>query len=435
MSEAKTEPIDAWFNEAKFGMFLHWGIYALLGRGEQVLFREHLVPSEYFKLADQFTAPKFDAHEWAAIARDAGMNYMVLTSKHHDGFCLFESEVSDFTSTATAAKRDFIAEYVEGCRQAGLRVGIYYSLADWHWPVYFEGPEGHEDEFAEFIDYTHAQVRELCTNYGPIDFLWFDGQWPYSAAQWRAVELDDIIRSLQPQVLINDRLHGEKLTSLHPPDEYADHIEGYVDSSERTISATGTGRPWEVCEVMHRRWWGYSAGDRHWKSVPELMTIMAQAAGAGANFLLNVGPRGDGSFPEPAQQGLAALGEWTRQNGEAFYGSQGASRLFEFLTTGCMTQKGDTLYLWVLRWHGETLHFCGLKNDIHSARVLGRDDIEVSIRRDGENIYLDGLPQEPPNELCTVIALELDSEPEGLEWAKHPLWGDNAKTYADWART
>jgi len=312
-------------------------------------------------------------------------------------------------------------------------VGIYYSLADWSWPSYFLGPEGDAEGWAEFIDYTHTQVKELCSNYGQIDLLFFDGGWGYSAADWQSEKMDDMIRALQPEIMINNRLHGGG--HVKPVGDYSKRVEGYYDLAERgSHNRDVAGRPWEACDITQRRWWGYHAGEKHWKSVPELMYIIGEAVGNGGNFLLNVGPKGDGSFPEPVKQQLAALGEWTRRNGEALYGSQGANHLFEFLTGGFMTRKSNVLYLWILWWHGPQFHLCGLQNQVLSARILG-DNSEVTVRREGEQIYLEGLPEQPPDELCTVIALELDGEPQPLPWVEYRNWGSDTKIFYDWARS
>jgi len=426
------EELGAWFNEVRLGLFIHWGIYALLGRGEQVLFRERLTPSQYRKLADEFTAPAFDADEWAALAADAGMRYMVLTSKHHDGFCLFDSPGTDYCSVRTAAGRDLIAEYTEACRKAGLRVGIYYSLNDFNRPVMFDGESRDPAEFEDFIRYTHENIRTLCSNYGRIDVLWFDGMWPLSAEEWRSAEIDAIIRGLQPQVMINDRLHGRP--DVNPDSPFNDGRPGYFDTSERRITGSPIGRPWEGCDVMQHRWWGYQAHEAHHKSPAELIYLLGDLAGRGANFLPNVGPKGDGSFPDQTREQLAALGRFTRRNSEALYGTQGANHLFEFSTTGTMTQRHSTLYLWVQWWQGERLHLRGLENEVLGARVLG-EEIDVQVERDGEHIYLAGLPAEPPDPVCNVIALELDGEARAYDWAGQRLWGSDPTTHAQWARS
>lgn len=435
MSDAQTDPY-AWFTQAKFGMFLHWGLYSLLGRGEQVMFREHLVPREYRRLADRFTAPSFDAHEWARMARDAGMRYMVLTSKHHDGYCLFDSPGWDFCAPRTGPGRDLIAEYVEGCRAAGLRVGIYYSLQDWAFPVMFEGRESDPAEFERLIAKVHDDVRALCSNYGPIDLMWFDGRWPLHD-EWRPLEIDDIIRELQPQAMITgDRLHGAP--AQFPDSPYAQGTRpGYIGSSERRIAAPAVDVPWEVCDINQHRWWGYVKWDGHYKTPTELVYLLAESLGQGANLLLNFGPKGDGSFPDQALPQLAGLGRFCERNAEAIYGSTGANRLFEHLCFGDMTQKGNTLFLWIKYWQGTDFHFAGLLNEIERARVLGRDDIEVRVDRDGDQIWLRGLPELPPDPDCTVIALDLDGEPRVADWAPYRLHGNNPDPtiWARWARS
>ncbi len=194
-----------WFHEARFGIFVHWGLYSMLGRGEWVMFQERIPAREYAKLARRFKPAKFDADALAAVAVDAGAKYMVLTTRHHDGFCLFDSKVSDFTSVKSAAGRDFVAEYIHACRKAGLKVGLYYSLLDWRFPGYFE-PKKYPDSAAAMVQQLHDQVRELMTNYGKIDVLWYDGDWinhgcagiDDKAAFWRSRELNDMARQLQP---------------------------------------------------------------------------------------------------------------------------------------------------------------------------------------------------------------------------------------------
>ncbi len=434
MSDTQTDPY-AWFDEARFGMFLHWGIYSLLGLGEQVMFRGHLKPSEYFKLADEFTVPNFDGHEWARMARDAGMRYMVLTTKHHDGYCLFDSPNWEFDAPNTAPGRDLVAEYVEGCREAGLRVGIYYSLQDWSFPVMFDGPDADPDELERLIQKTHDDVRALCSNYGKIDLMWFDGRWPLHDL-WRSEQIDDIIRELQPEAMITgDRLHGNPTQFPDSPSAPKPR-PGYTAPGERRIQASEVPVPWEVCDVNQHRWWGYVKHDHAYKSATELTYLMADSLGQGANLLLNFGPMGDGAFPQRAREQLEGLGRFTERNAEAIYDSEGANELFEYLVIGAMTQKDETLYLWVKYWQGETLHFAGLANEIRGARVLGREDIDVSVERDGDHIYLTGLPELPPDPDITVIAIDCEGEPEAVEWGERRLHGGDydMRVWADWIR-
>ena len=192
-----------WFNEARFGQFIHWGAYSIYGRGEQVLFRERLDQADYIRTACEWNPQHFDADRWAAVSAAAGMKYAIMGTRHHDGFCMWDSACTDYTTAAQAAKRDFIAEYLEAFREAGLRVGLYYSLADWRIPAYWDGPEQDPRGWDDFCSYVHSQVGELLSNYGKIDIIWFDGAWPHSAATWKSAELVDTIRSLQPQTCVN----------------------------------------------------------------------------------------------------------------------------------------------------------------------------------------------------------------------------------------
>ena len=230
------------------------------------MLKERIPKAEYAKLADRFRPGKFDAHEWVKIAREAGMRYMVLTTRHHDGFSLFDSQVSDFTSVKTAAKRDFIGEYVEACRNAGMPVGFYYSLLDWRWPAYWDGPKKDPEGWKEVRDYVHSQVRELMTNYGKIDILWYDGSWPHSAEDWEAQKLNEMVRSLQPGIIINNR----------------SGIPGDLETPEQRIQ--GHERPWETCMTMDDLWWGYHPGDANVKSPTQLVRTLVKRVEGVADF-------------------------------------------------------------------------------------------------------------------------------------------------------
>ncbi|MCX8183670.1 MAG: alpha-L-fucosidase, partial [Crenarchaeota archaeon] len=219
----------SWWVEARFGMFIHWGLYAIPARGEWVMYCERIPKNEYARLAQKFNPKRFDADKWVELAKQAGARYMVLTTRHHDGFCLWDSSVSDFTSVKTAARRDFVAEYVEACRKAGMRIGFYYSLLDWRWPAYWDGPEKNPEGWKEFRNYVHAQVRELLTNYGKIDILWYDGGWPHSPDAWGSEQLNAMVRSLQPEIIINNR----------------SGLPGDFDTPEQRIEVSH--RPWEAC--------------------------------------------------------------------------------------------------------------------------------------------------------------------------------------------
>ena len=403
-----------WFAEARFGLFIHWGLYALYGRGEQVLFREHLAPSTYRQRAKEFAPEQYDPVAWADLAREAGMRYAVLTAKHHDGFCLFDSAVSDFTTVKTGARRDLVGEYVEAFRGAGLRVGLYYSLADWQWPAYFSGPDRDPEGFARFVDYTHAQVRELCSHYGDLDVLWFDGVWPHSPESWRAEALFRMMRDLQPDMLVNDRAG----------------LPGDFETPEQRILSSAPGRPWESCLTSVERHWGFHSGERLWKTAERVIHLLAQVAEGSGNLLLNVGPKADGTFPQPFVDLARELGEWLRVNGASIYAS--TPGVCECIPIGRMSVVGSTVYLHVLYWPGTTLHLSGLANRVRSAWFLA-DRWPIDFEQEGEHVYLKNLYTLPPDPRNTVIALEVEGTPRPLPWAEDRLWQGDACRMAEWA--
>jgi len=408
-----------WFREARYGLFIHWGLYSILGRGEQVLFREHLVPSEYRKLAERFNPKKYNPAAWAATAKAAGMKYAVLTTKHHDGFCLFDTATTEYCAPRCAAGSDLVAEYVKAFRNAGLKVGLYFSLADWNYPAYFNGPEKDPKGFKAFRKLVHDQVRELCSQYGKIDVIWFDGEWPHSVAEWQSARLEKTIRSLQPGILINNRLFKRAPGT------------GDFGTPEQEIPDVHVAKaqPWESCITSVQRWWGWHTGDQFWKSPKDILLALCHAASGGGNLLLNVGPKPDGTFPAPFVRNLQPVGEWLRVNGEAIYGTTGG--VSEVSTLGYMTVKKNAAYLLVTYWPGEELHLCGLSNRVRSARVLGHAD-RVRVERRGEHIGLRNLPRKAPHSTCTVIKLSLDGPARPYPWVAQQPWHKNGPLLADW---
>ena len=380
-----------WWTDARFGMFIHYGVYSLLNRGEWLMYSDKMPFDEYRPLADRFTADEFKPKEWATLARDAGMKYMVLTTRHHDGFCLFDSEVSDFTAPKTAAKRDLIAEYVTACRDAGLRVGFYYSLMDWRFPGMFpmryKIPREEWSIYTPMVEQAHAQVRELMTNYGKIDVLWYDGCMPGNPEMWRSVELNAMARSLRPDIIINNR---------------ADTAEDF-GTPENTISAED--RPWEACWTMNETWGG-AGSDPNWKTPNQLLYLLASCVSQGGNLLLNIGPEGSGRFPREAVARLRIMGKWMKTNGVAIYGA-GRSPEVTASSVGWTTKKGDTHYILALRWQGETMPFAWCKRRIVSARVLATGT-EAHVRQEGDRVWLSGLPAYAPDPMISVIELKTE---------------------------
>lgn len=359
-----------WFIEAKFGMFIHWGVYAITGRGEWEMHTNHVPPDEYARLADEFNPRHYDAREWVAYAQDAGMKYMVLTTRHHDGFCLFDTKASEFTSARTAAKRDFVAEYAEACHSMGMRMGFYFSLGSWGYPGLVGPRPANFDPtvWEPMVEETYTEIRELMTNYGKVDILWYDGPYP-SAEIFRPTELNAMVRKLQPGILINNR---------SGPDEDFGTPEGEVRALDR---------PWEVCFSMNNSW-GYRPGPRGYKSVEHLLGILADAAGRDGNFLLNVGPDADGRFPRESVERLQAVGEWLRTYGEAIYGTRGFHLANQ--PYGGTTRRGNTVYLLCHHlWPGETMPFAWCPHRIVSACVLPSRKPAI-VEQKGDRVWLRG---------------------------------------------
>ena len=317
------------------------------------------------------------------------MRYMVLTTRHHDGFCLFETKTTDFSAPNSAAKRDLIAEYADACHEAGMPCGFYYSLEDWRFPHQLPHLPMHEDMsvYEPMVAQAHAQVRELLTNYGKIDILWYDGGFP--AGVWRSEELNAMARELQPHIIINNR-----------SDE-----DGDFGTPEQSIHPES--RPWEACMTMCDTW-GYTVGDNNYKTTKQILSLLLTCAANGGNLLLNVGPNAEGRIPKPAVERLREIGRWMNANGEAIYGA-GPAPLVGY-NLGPSTRVGDRLYLHVKYWPGPTLTLGWVGNTVRSARLLATGH-EARVVQDGDRVRLHDLPQYPPDPLCTVVELEVEGEP------------------------
>ncbi len=415
-----------WFPQARFGLFIHFGPYAQYGRGEQVLFRENLDQREYMAQAAKWKAPKYNADDWARVAKDAGMRYAVLTTRHHDGYCLWDSKYTDYTSVKLAAKRDFVGEYVRAFRKAGLRVGLYYSLADWHVPAYWAGPKLDPEGFEQFRNTVHNQVRELLTKYGKIDVIWFDGAWPHQAKVWQSEKLIKMMRSLQPSILINNRLGSDDEGNTCG----ISHKLGDFGTPEHEIVAEN--RLWESCQTSTWRLWGYTIGER-FRPADQLLDMLVTSASMGGNLLLNVGPKPDGTFPREFIQRMAAIGKWMKAHGEVIYSSEPGD-VCEFITYGYQIRHGKTLYLVIRFWDGRPeLHLAGLKTKIRSATFLTTGE-KLKFRQEGDHAWFYPLPKKSPTDLFPVIKLTFNQIPEPAAWAKDRLWGGDATRMLPWAK-
>jgi alpha-L-fucosidase len=402
-----------WFHEARFGLFVHWGLYSVLERGEWVMFRERIPAAEYQKLADTFTGEAFDADAIARLAVDAGMRYAVLTTRHHDGFCLWDTAVTDYNSVATGAKRDFVREYVEACRRHGLRVGLYLSNKDWREPGYWE-PEKHPESAKRLVDNLHAMVDELLTDYGKIDLLWFDGSWVDvgrkevdQPAFWRSTQLLDHIYELQPEILVNNRLG----------------LDADLDTPEQHVTASEAGRGWEACMTIgDESAWGYCRHNPVRKTLGQLLRNLSKAACGEGNFLLNIGPDGRGAIVPDDAAVLKRMGEWLRVHGEAIYGSKRFALDRTRYSQGRCSRNGNTLYLHVNWWSSPNIVvplFSALPTQ--ATLLTTGQQLTVTGAPNGRMV-IGGLPYESPHEAMTIIKLEFDTEPQLLDESDHAAW-------------
>jgi alpha-L-fucosidase len=404
----------AWWQQARFGMFIHWGLYSLIGQQEWVLESEGIPIPQYEILARHFKPKPGFAREWARLARRAGQKYMVLTTKHHEGFCLWDSKLTNYNAMQQGSGRDLVREFVDAARAEGLSIGFYYSLMDWHHP---DGIRCATEEASRkrFVDYTHGLLRELLTNYGKIDILWFDVDQPLSADQWEADRMNRMIFALQPEIIVNNR----------------NGLDGDFSTPEHKIQADK--RAWESCETLNLGW-GYQRSDSEWKSPRRVINDLTTCAQQGGNYLLNIGPEPDGTVPAETVRILEAAGRWLDVNGEAIYGTQGGASI-SFGNYTNFTRKGNTLYIHVYFWPAQTpaaqwLPFFqpptvvavgGVRVKVRSAKLL-KTGQKVDFTQDAFSLRLTGLPEQAPDELITVIACECDQPPVVDHHAIRPEW-------------
>lgn len=419
-----------WFIKDRFGMFIHWGIYAIPARGEWIKTVEKIKDEDYDKYFDEFNPTDYNPREWAKLAKQAGMKYAVMTAKHHDGFCLFDSKYTNYKSTNTRCGRDLIKEYVEAFREEGIKVGLYYSLLDWHHENYVVDGDWHHPmrdneeykkqnrDFKKYLEYMHNQIEELCTNYGKIDIFWFDFSYNNLKGEaWEATKLVRMIRKYQPDVLIDNRLEvsGEGFGSLvtSNPTEYC----GDFVSPEQIIppkgikDENGNNVVWESCITMNNSW-GYTSRDKNFKSSEMLIKKLIECVSKNGNLLLNVGPDAKGNIPKESQKILKEIGEWMRYNSDSIYGCRGSD--IDKPDYGRITQNGKKIYYHVMEPQIGFIPLTNIrKNDVERIRLL-ETGAELKIEdnwivNNYQDIVFVSLGESPelPNKIDTVIEVTL----------------------------
>lgn len=394
-------PHAAWFHEARYGLFIHWGPYSAGARGEWVMNRERIPKAEYLeRFVKPWRAENYDPAAWARLAAEGGMRYVVLTARHHDGFALWDTRTTAWNAARLGPGRDLVGPFVEAVRAAGLRVGLYYSFADWTHPAY---PDAFardwplewrsEADRLEFIAFTREQLRELMTAYGPVDLLWFDGCFPEPTG---GAETNQMVRALQPRILINNRNGGA----------------WDFQCCEQTVSPSPPGIPWEACMTLNNNW-GYHAGDDDWKPARTIVSLLCDTAAAAGNLLLNAGPRPDGAIPAPCAERIRAAGRWLARNEAAIRNSE--RHTLGWINSGKLTARGSALFLHLLHSPGPEFCLAEVANRALSARWLDSGAPVRFTQTDDGRLTLKGLPQPLPDPLCSTIAIELDGPPRPLK--------------------
>ncbi len=416
-----------WWRDARFGLFIHWGLYSIpagewkgtTNHAEWIRMTAQIPVIEYDKFVAQFNPVKFDANAWVHMAKDAGMKYIVITSKHHDGFCLFDSRFSDFDVMSTPFKRDILKELADACHKEGIKICWYYSIMDWHHPDYLPRREWEKDRptegasFDRYVAYMKSELKELLTNYGEIGVLWFDGEWEENWNPKRGKDLYDYVRKLQPNIIINNRVGAGRsgMEGMNIEGEFA----GDFGTPEQEIPSTGiSGVDWETCMTMNDHW-GYNRHDSNWKSCKDLVQNLADIASKGGNFLLNIGPTSEGEFPTPGIERLRALGEWMKVNRESIYGTTASP--FRQLMWGRCTQNpiedGTRLYLHVFQWPLDgLLTVPGILNLPKTAFLLSdtnKSPLRVSRKEDALAIRV---PRVAPDSINSVVVLDVAGKPD-----------------------
>jgi alpha-L-fucosidase len=409
-----------WFEMARFGMFIHWGLYSVAagswqgqddgGAGEWILNNRKIDPVEYEKFRDEFNPVKFDADKWVRIAKNAGMKYIVITTKHHEGFDMWPTTIGDWNIGHTQFHRDPLKELAVACKKAGIKLCFYHSIMDWHNIDYlphraWDKRPTDPSSFPKYVAYMKSQLKELLTNYGPIGLIWFDGQWEGTWNHDEGKDLYAYVRSLQPNVIVNDRVDSSNVG----PSGVQDGIHyGDYGTPEQRIPANGLSVPWETCMTMNGTW-GFRTADHNWKSPETLIHNLVDIASKGGNYLLNVGPTALGEIPDASIERLAVVGKWTKTNGEALYGTT-ASPFPRSLPWGRVTQKPGKLFLSVFDGSKGSIELTGLKSKITDAYLLASPQTKLVVTEGAEGPTIK-LPATLSDPIATVIVAKVDGKP------------------------
>jgi alpha-L-fucosidase len=423
LNPTPTQGDTSWFVHDRFGMFIHWGAYAAAARHEWVKSTEEIDDATYQKYVDHFDPDLYDPKEWARIAKEAGMKYAVITTKHHEGFCLWDSALTDYKATNTPAGRDLLRPWVEAFRAEGLKIGFYYSLIDWHHPEFpIDGVHplrNHPDalemnkkrDIRKYAEYLHGQTRELLTSFGKVDIMWFDFSYPkleYKGMpgkgrdDWQSEKLLKMVRELQPGIIVDNRLDlPDEMADIHTPEQF--QPRGWVHVNGKPVV-------WETCQTFSGSW-GYYRDEYTWKSPEQLIQMLVNTVSCGGNLLMNVGPTARGTFDDRAKAALGVYRDWMRLNARSIYGCTQSE--FTAPPDCRFTQNGNRLYLHVFAWPFRHIHLDGLAGKVEYAQLL-HDASEIKIVEhkseeqgaDANTLTLE-IPVRKPDVVVPVIELFL----------------------------
>jgi alpha-L-fucosidase len=421
-AQSKEQTLE-WFRNAKFGMFIHWGTYAEIGRNEWARANYKMSIAEYQKYIDRFNPVSFNPDDWFELANDAGMKYMVFTSKHHDGFCMFDTKLTDYSIMKNNYGKDIVGMVKASSDKYNMPLGLYYSIREWHHPDYiqpgswadrFEGlekaPSKHPDSpnLNRYMEFVKGQLKELVTQYDPY-VIWFDGTSQHTLEELGSYEISDYLKSLKPEMLHNNRIFPKNIRLDNPDTFFGDFLTPERSTpTSQLLKPDGTLAPWEACNATQFHAWGYNRYETQFHTVSGLIQTLASVVSKGGNLLLNVGPKPDGTIRGEDIIRLKAIGDWLKINGEAIYGTEaGHFNLLPFY--GKSTVKDNMVYIHVFEWpEDKILRLPGLKSEIKKVYFLADKNKSVGYKRSGNDVLIN-LPDRPYCEAATVLALELNS--------------------------